>query len=225
MKFEVGDKVRIRKDLKSRERYNGISFTVEMEEYRGKVAKITKIIFDNYKLDIDDGEWFWSDNMLEHIPNLENGDIITRSDLEKGIITGDRIRILDNGISWVDISNYTEELKFRYTDSENFDIIKVERPIEYKTVFERVEDGETKILNETEKEYLKAVIKPFKNKIGTVCKVQMSSGDKEYLIIRLKNKDYMTFPTFPTFEKGTMYKGMKTNVSYTLKELELDDED
>ena len=222
MKFKVGDKVRIRKDLKSRERYNEISFTVEMEEYRGKVAKITKIIFNNYKLDIDDEEWFWSDNMLEHVPNLENGDIITRRDLEKGIITGDRIRILDNGISWIDISNYTEELKFRYTDNEKFDIIKVERPIEYKTVFERVEEDKKEILDETEREYLKAAIKPFKNKIGTVCKVQMSLDNKEYLIICLKNKDYMTFPTF---EKGTMYKGMKTNVSYTLKELELDDED
>ena len=31
--------------------------------------------------------------------------------------------------------------------------------------------------------------------------------------------------TFPTFEKGTMYKGMKTNVNYTLKELGLDYED
>ncbi len=222
MKFEVGDKVRIRKDLKSRERYNGISFTVEMEEYRGKVAKITKIIFDNYKLDIDDGEWFWSDNMLEHIPNLENGDIITRRDLEKGIITGDRIRILDNGISWVDISNYTEELKFRYTDNENFDIIKVERPIEYKTVFERVEDGETKILNETEKEYLKAVIKPFKKRVKFIKKTKSNMPfEKEFLRIQLNDDDLIV----PYFEKGTMYKGMKTNVSYTLKELELDDED
>ena len=222
MKFEVRDKVRIRKDLKSRERYNGISFTVEMEEYRGKVAKITKIIFDNYKLDIDDGEWFWSDNMLEHIPNLENGDIITRRDLEKGIITGDRIRILDNGISWVDISNYTEELKFRYTDNENFDIIKVERPIEYKTVFERVEDGETKILNETEKEYLKAVIKPFKKRVKFIKKTKSNMPfEKEFLRIQLNDDDLIV----PYFEKGTMYKGMKTNVSYTLKELELDDED
>lgn len=222
MKFKVGDKVRIRKDLKSRERYNGISFTVEMEEYRGKVAKITKIIFDNYKLDIDDGEWFWSDNMLEHVPNLENGDIITRRDLEKGIITGDRIRILDNGISWVDISNYTEELKFRYTDNENFDIIKVERPIEYKTVFERVEDGETKILNETEKEYLKAVIKPFKKRVKFIKKTKSNMPfEKEFLRIQLNDDDLIV----PYFEKGTMYKGMKTNVSYTLKELELDDED
>lgn len=222
MKFKVGDKVRIRKDLKSMERYNGISFTVEMEEYRGKVAKITKIIFDNYELDIDDGEWFWSDNMLEHIPNLENGDIITRRDLEKGIITGDRIRILDNGISWVDISNYTEELKFRYTDNENFDIIKVERPIEYKTVFERVEDGETKILNETEKEYLKTVIKPFKERVKFIKKTKSNMPfEKEFLRIQLNDDDLIV----PYFEKGTMYKGMKTNVNYTLKELELDDED
>ena len=222
MKFKVGDKVRIRKDLKSGERYNGISFAVEMEKYRGKVAKITKIIFDNYKLDIDDGEWCWSDNMLEHVLNLENGDIITRRDLEKGIITGDRIRILDNGISWVDISNYTEELKFRYTDNENFDIIKVERPIEYKTVFERVEDGETKILNETEKEYLKAVIKPFKNKVKSICKLEGFRRDTEYLTIYFEDNNNIGFPDF---EIGTMYKGMKRDKEYTLKELELDYED
>lgn len=222
MKFKVGDKVRIRKDLKSMERYNGISFTVEMEEYRGKVAKITKISFDNYELDIDDGEWFWSDNMLEHVPNLENGDIITRRDLEKGIITGDRIRILDNGISWVDISNYTEELKFRYTDNEKFDIIKVERPIEYKTVFERFEDGETKILNETEKEYLKAVIKPFKNKVKSICKLEGFRMDTEYLTIYFEDNYNIGFPDF---EIGTMYKGMKRDKEYTLKELGLDDED
>ena len=222
MKFKVGDKVRIRKDLKSSERYNGISFTVEMEEYRGKVAKITKIIFDNYELDIDDGEWCWSDNMLEHVLNLENGDIITRRDLEGGGGGGGGVRILDNGISWVDISNYTEELKFRYTDNEKFDIIKVERPIEYKTVFERVEDGETKILDETEKEYLKTVIKPFKNKVKSICKLQGFRRDTEYLTIYFEDNNNIGFPDF---EIDTMYKGMKRDKEYTLKELGLDYED
>ena len=141
---------------------------------------------------------------------LKLGDLLTSKYGDKWIMAKSQIIDCGSDIPYVDESKSEKFLK-------EFNIVKVERPIKYKTIFEKKE-----ILDETEKEYLKAVIKPFKNKIGTVCKVQTSSGDKEYLIIRLKNKDYMTFPTF---EKGTMYKGMKTNVSYTLKELELDDED
>lgn len=223
MRFEIGDKVKIREGLVDGEEYNGVPFNGKMKKYEGEIAKITKKLSEDYELDIDNGEWCWSDDMLEHIPNLKNGDIITRRDLKEGIITGDRIRIIDNGVSWMDISNYTEELKFRYADNENFDIIKVERPVEYKTVFERAEDGEKGILNEAEKEYLKAVIKPFKDKIERICKLQLILDNKEYLIIYLKNSDDNM--TFPAFKEGTMYKKMKRNVEYTLKELGLDDED
>ena len=106
--------------------------------------------------------------------------------------------------------------------NENFDIIKVERPIEYKTVFERVEDGETKILDETEKEYLKAVIKPFKNKVKSISKLEGFRRDTEYLTIYFEDNNNIGFPDF---EIGTMYKGMKRDKEYTLKELELDYED
>lgn len=226
MKFEVGDKVRIRRNLKDGEEYNGVPFNEKMKKYKGETAEIIREISGGYELDIDDGKWCWSDDMFYPKEsflkaNLKNGDIITTRNGRKGIIENKRLIFVD-GTPWMDMSNYTGGLKPVFLNDEGFDIIEVKRPVKCKIVFERVEDGEKGILDEAEKKYLKAVIKPFKNKIRTVCKVQMSLGDKEYLIIYLKNKDYMTFSTF---EKGTMYKKMERNEEYTLKELGLEDED
>lgn len=226
MKFEVGDKVRIRRNLKDGEEYNGVPFNEKMKKYKGETAEIIREISVGYELDIDDGKWCWSDDMFYPKEsflkaNLKNGDIITTRNGRKGIIENKRLIFVD-GTPWMDMSNYTGGLKPVFLNDEGFDIIEVKRPVKCKIVFERVEDGEKGILDEAEKKYLKAVIKPFKNKIRTVCKVQMSLGDKEYLIIYLKNKDYMTFSTF---EKGTMYKKMERNEEYTLKELGLEDED
>lgn len=62
MKFKVGDKVTIRKDL-SRDEYNVVS---DMEEYRGKVATIVELRDDgNYLIDLDDRWWYWDDSMFE----------------------------------------------------------------------------------------------------------------------------------------------------------------
>ena len=177
----------------------------------------------------------WNGTRYEVVNQSEFFELIERKEFTKSDLQDEDIVTLRNRVKYrksgntiqtayaiISLENFTENLKDSTNSNEDTDIIKVERPTRYETVYERVEEDKKEILDETEREYLKAVIKPFKNKIGTVCKVQVSSGDKEYLIIRLKNKDYMTFPTF---EKGTMYKGMKTNVNYTLKELELDDED
>lgn len=152
--------------------------------------------------------------------NLKNGDIVTRKDKNKGIVDmrNGKITRLDDSTCFIFLSNYTEDLKNIYSD---FDIIKVERPVEYKTIFERAEDGKEKIFDETEKEYLKVVIKPFKNRIKSIRKLQALESTDEHLVINLKNCDSMIFPDF---EKGIMYKGMKLGKEYTLKELELDDE-
>lgn len=67
------------------------------------------------------------------------------------------------------------------------------------------------MLDETEKRYLSNVIKPFRDKVKAIEKVS-------YLKIYIKEDE----PTIlPYFEKGTMYKGMKENKEYTLKELGL----
>ena len=72
-----------------------------------------------------------------------------------------------------------------------------------------------KILDEKEKAYLSAVIKPFRGKVKSIKKVNF--GEDEYLKIRLK----MDLMSLPFFAKGTMYKGMEVDKAYTLEELGL----
>lgn len=74
------------------------------------------------------------------------------------------------------------------------------------------------ILTDKEKAYLSAVIKPFREDVEYIEKINHSClNDKQYLRIELPG-DYCTLPLF---EKGTMYKGMEVNKRYTLKELGL----
>lgn len=74
------------------------------------------------------------------------------------------------------------------------------------------------ILDETEKEYLSAVIRPFKDKVKYIRKRGASRG--EYIVIEILNNSAIILPYF---EKGTMYEGMKVDKEYTLKELGLDE--
>ena len=71
------------------------------------------------------------------------------------------------------------------------------------------------ILNETEKEYLKAVIKPFRDRVKYIEKNGVH--EKEYIEIGVKNEPIV----FPYFEENTMYKGMEVDEKYSLEELGL----
>lgn len=76
MKYKVGDKVRIRKDLIIKEQYNDLTFVPDMVQYMGKVATITKIRFeDAYSIDLDGCNWCWTDEMFEDIDTPKNVDI------------------------------------------------------------------------------------------------------------------------------------------------------
>lgn len=72
------------------------------------------------------------------------------------------------------------------------------------------------ILNEKEKEYLKAVIKPFRDRIVYIMKGELG---QEYILVCL-GKDGGTM-SLPGFTPGTMYKGMKMGRHYILEELGL----
>lgn len=83
-----------------------------------------------------------------------------------------------------------------------------------------VENGfiqEKEILDETEKRYLKSIIRPFKDKIRRISK-ETTFGGEYYIYIDLDDDSI----SLPNFKKGTMYNGMKDNKEYTLKELGLD---
>lgn len=82
-----------------------------------------------------------------------------------------------------------------------------------------VENGyivEKEILDDVEKEYLSAVIRPFKDKVKYIAKYDDSR--LEFISIKLVGDSAMLFPYF---KKGTMYKGMELEKQYTLKELGL----
>ena len=71
------------------------------------------------------------------------------------------------------------------------------------------------ILDDIEKEYLRAVIKPFRDRVGYIVKNLV--GDIEYITICVTGE----FVNFPYFKKGTIYKGMEINKKYSFEELGL----
>lgn len=74
-----------------------------------------------------------------------------------------------------------------------------------------------RILNDTEREYLKAVLRPFHNRVVYVVKAN-SEEDMEFINI-VSNDDYATPYKFPSFKKGEKYVGMKIGHPYSLREL------
>ena len=186
--FKVGDKVRIKEDLKVDCTYNNnCLFTQKMEEYKRKTAviknvQIPKYLNDTvenannyrYELDIDYGYWWWSSSMLEKVEDKKHFKSLPR--------------------------NFTGT-------------IKIENGFIAEIVKEKKE-----ILDKVEKEYLSAVIKPFKEIITGIVVYEVLIG-KCYLSVHLRGDDEISFPCF---KKGTMYKNMQINREYTLQELGLD---
>lgn len=75
------------------------------------------------------------------------------------------------------------------------------------------------ILDDVEKAYLSAVIKPFRKDVECIMKFARCSVEQEFIHIPMKyNYDNCTLPYF---KKGTMYKGMEQGKRYTLEELGL----
>lgn len=84
-----------------------------------------------------------------------------------------------------------------------------------------VENGfiqEKEILDETEKRYLKSIIRSFKNKVNHISKEDCYDRDC-YISIELDDDGDINLPYF---KKETMYNGMEEDKKYTLKELGLD---
>ena len=195
MKFKVGDKVKV---IKCKRHLHC--------ENINKISKIKGIeTFFSFPYSLEDCDELFNDEELELVEKQ-----FTKSDLKDG----DKCTLKNGQVVFVDkTSNYCfenidEQLKYF---NDDVSIVKVERPVKYETLFERKEE----ILDETEKRYLASVIRPFRNKVEAIRK---EAGNKEFILIELKDEASINFPYF---KKGTMYKGMKEDKKYTLKELEL----
>ena len=74
------------------------------------------------------------------------------------------------------------------------------------------------ILDDVEKRYLFAVIRPFRKRVDSIMKISDPlSYDKEYIFIKLDEDSF----SLPYFTAGTMYQGMELERAYTLEELGL----
>lgn len=217
MKFKVGDKVKIKENL-SCKGYGVAYFASPMKKYKGKEAKITYISPDGYAccLDIDSGRWGWSEDMFEPYmakirkSDLKDGDYCVFKNKTKAIKIGEYVVANGGGIP---LKEYNNKLEHNY--NSNYDIIRVDRPTEYKTIYKNDE-----ILDSTEKKYLAAVIAPFRDNVKNIAKIDKDNG-KQYICICHNGGLYIENIALPYFKSGTMYVGMKSNKVYTLEELGL----
>lgn len=142
---------------------------------------------------------------------MKNGD--------KCILKNGKVIIFNKDNSYQKITYAFENLdsNLKYNFNDNVSIVKVERPVKYKTVFERAEEEKKEILDKVEKNYLINVIKPFRKRVKFIRKIESLtfSAEKELLQIQLNDDDI----ALPYFEKNTMYKGMKLDKDYSLEEL------
>lgn len=218
MKFKVGDIIKGITDEKysitNTSMYKAEVISTNGNEMTIKILKHKNSFAQEEEYSVKNSDKFFK-LIEEHFTksDLKNGDIVTyRSGDKRTVVAGNLIN--SSGYISKKLNQYTNELKDTVA-GKNLDIIKVERPAKYETVFESKEE----ILDKTEKEYLANVIRPFRHEIKTIEKTT-KIGDSSlcYLNILLKNND---MANLPDFKKNSMYKGMEVNKEYTLKELGL----
>ena len=114
----------------------------------------------------------------------------------------------------------------RYLTRNKWGNVVNERGEDWLVNFNIVDDNDWEeykdILNKEEKEYLRAVIKPFRDRVVYILKVE--AGECNWLIsIKIKryDEDSNEYIDLPYFRENTMYKNMLINREYTLEELGL----
>ena len=204
MKFKVGDEVKFVK-------------SIEIHSDKAKLGDTYKIEYVQMNTPFlpyraENGEWFGEEELSREYTyeNLKKSPIGTKITFEDK-----KINIRKNE-EW-----FTGECPREIADLKNLKdnygkrgkIIKIEEPT-YQTVYE----VKPEILDETEKRYLRGVIRPFRDKVKYIKKYFSRTVGKEYLQVKLNEDRPMNLPYF---EVNAMYKGMKKEKEYTLEELGL----
>ena len=165
---------------------------------------------DKVKLKNRRGKGWNSDGMMDKYI----GKIVTVSDIHQGY-SGNGFAIKeDDGRGFPRWLFQPEDIEY-VVKQKHFKSL----PNNYTGTIE-VENGfiqEKEILDETEKRYLKSIIRPFKDKIRRISK-ETAFGGEYYIYIDLDGDSI----SLQNFKKVTMYNCMKDNKEYTLKELGLD---
>ena len=117
----------------------------------------------------------------------------------------------------------------RYLTRNKWGNVVNERGEDWLVNFNIVDDNDWEeykgpVLDEKEKEYLSAVIKPFRDRITYIAKVEEDIHWFYWIMIRVDIgflNDYYDFCLPPFEETSDMYKNMEEGKEYTLEELGL----
>lgn len=69
MKYKVGDKVKVRSDLKCEEYYGGITFNFEMNKFKGMEITIARVNYGGY-YEVLETPYIFTDEMLEPVEEM-----------------------------------------------------------------------------------------------------------------------------------------------------------
>ena len=206
MRFKVGDKMKFVKST--------IFHTDDVKI--GETYKIIKIVGSDVRYQVENKEWFKEEELVRAdytYEDLKKSPIGSKITFENGaVLVKDEKNCFENVSSCRNIADLCN-LKDNYSDLGK--IIKIEEPT-YATVYEY----KPEILDDTEKRYLKGVIRPFKNKVKCIKKFVFPTGSA-IIQIEIKRDNCICHMHLPPFEKNAMYKNMEDNKDYTLTELGL----
>ena len=142
MRFYKGKKVRVKNNLRNIEDFRG-GLTSSMEELEGKIVTITNVYDDKVHIKEDDDGFVWDLRAFEELSfnkgDIKEGDIITLRNGDRLLVDADKgLQDLseENNNSVVSLYVYRDDMIYCYRNS-NYDIVKVERPVEYSIVYDK----------------------------------------------------------------------------------------
>jgi len=200
MGFKVGDKVRVRKDLKQGI-YGNMNYISCMDEFKDKIATIKEILeFNNcYMLDIDRNAYYWSGEMLEPIESSEK-------------VAKSSEKVAKN------IIKYNNKKYEVIAHSKGNVSMKIGERRKYGDKLLILKEYKEPILDDTEKKYIGNLIRPFRDEIKSIQKKKYKNKE----CIRFEtNRDDKEFFELLSFPNNSMYKAMKLNEPYSLEKLGL----
>lgn len=138
--------------------------------------------------------------------------------------------LLEHGYRWINKSCLGSILAYENKPTENPRTFIPGKNVctDCVPIFESIKSGDEptclesivhpQILDDAEKRYLSAVIRPFRDGVYYIKKISSNDMRKEYIDIGFEDGDDICLPWFIA---GTMYKGMEIDKGYALEELGL----
>ena len=113
MKYKVGDKVRVRENLSTEERYDGCWVVPSMTVFLGKTVTIRKVRenTNRYEIEEDHGTWSWTEEMFEPVESENPADETNVS--EEWVLCKDDAESHVDAVGAAESADCLLELKFK----------------------------------------------------------------------------------------------------------------